>query len=177
MMDVDLIFKIAAIGIIVSVLNQVLIRSGREEQATMTTLALACEKEGNGMSLGAVIGFSLCAAALCVLLRQYRPEIALVISILCGVGVLLWLLEQLAPVLEQLQQLSNLALGSGGEAAQVLPDYAGRLRHLPGHRGDGHRRPAGNGGQGRDAAAVDAGFLRAAPAGAAADWNIKGEGR
>ena len=72
------------------------------------------------MSLGAVIGFSLCAAALCVLLRQYRPEIALVISILCGVGVLLWLLEQLAPVLEQLQQLSNLALGSGGEAAQVL---------------------------------------------------------
>ena len=38
-MDVDLIFKRAAIGIIVSVLNQVLIRSGREEQATMTTLA------------------------------------------------------------------------------------------------------------------------------------------
>ena len=38
-MDVDLIFKIAAIGIIVAVLNQVLIRSGREEQAMMTTLA------------------------------------------------------------------------------------------------------------------------------------------
>ena len=38
-MDVDLIFKIAAIGTIVSVPNQVLIRSGREEQATMTTLA------------------------------------------------------------------------------------------------------------------------------------------
>ncbi len=37
-MDVDLIFRIAAIGIIVSVLNQVLIRSGREEQAMMTTL-------------------------------------------------------------------------------------------------------------------------------------------
>lgn len=38
-MDIDLIFKIAAIGIIVSILNQVLARSGREEQATMTTLA------------------------------------------------------------------------------------------------------------------------------------------
>ena len=38
-MDVELIFKIAAVGIIVSVLNQVLSRSGREEQATMTTLA------------------------------------------------------------------------------------------------------------------------------------------
>lgn len=38
-MDVDFIFRIAAIGIIVSVLNQVLIRSGREEQAMLTTLA------------------------------------------------------------------------------------------------------------------------------------------
>ena len=38
-MDIDLIFKIAAIGIIVSILNQVLARSGREEQATMATLA------------------------------------------------------------------------------------------------------------------------------------------
>lgn len=39
MMEIDLIFKIAAIGIIVSILNQVLSRSGRDEQATMTTLA------------------------------------------------------------------------------------------------------------------------------------------
>ena len=38
-MQVDLIFKVAAIGILVSVLNQLLIRSGREEQAMMTTLA------------------------------------------------------------------------------------------------------------------------------------------
>ena len=38
-MDVDLIFKIAAVGILVAVLNQLLIRSGRDEQAMMTTLA------------------------------------------------------------------------------------------------------------------------------------------
>ena len=38
-MDVDFIFRIAAIGILVAVLNQLLIRSGREEQALMTTLA------------------------------------------------------------------------------------------------------------------------------------------
>ena len=38
-MDVDLIFKIAAIGILGAVLNQLLVRSGREEQAMMTTLA------------------------------------------------------------------------------------------------------------------------------------------
>lgn len=38
-MEVELIFKIAAVGILVAVLNQLLIRSGREEQAMMTTLA------------------------------------------------------------------------------------------------------------------------------------------
>ena len=38
-MEIDRIFKIAAIGIIVAVLNQLLIRSGREDQAMMTTLA------------------------------------------------------------------------------------------------------------------------------------------
>ena len=39
-MEIDLVFKIAAVGIIVSILNQVLVRSGREEQATLTTLAV-----------------------------------------------------------------------------------------------------------------------------------------
>ena len=38
-MEIDLVFKIAAIGIIVSILNQVLTRSGRDEQATLTSLA------------------------------------------------------------------------------------------------------------------------------------------
>ena len=38
-MDVDMIFKIAAIGIIVAILNQLLIRNGREEQALLTTIA------------------------------------------------------------------------------------------------------------------------------------------
>lgn len=38
-MNVDMVFKIAAVGIIVSVLNQLLIRSGREEQGMMTTIA------------------------------------------------------------------------------------------------------------------------------------------
>ena len=38
-MDMDLIFKVAGIGIVVSVLNQLLIRSGRDDQAMMTTLA------------------------------------------------------------------------------------------------------------------------------------------
>lgn len=37
-MDIDIIFKIAAIGILVAVLNQVLLRAGREEMAMLTTL-------------------------------------------------------------------------------------------------------------------------------------------
>ena len=41
-MDVDFIFKIAAIGIIVAVLNQLLVRSGREDQAMLTSLAGLC---------------------------------------------------------------------------------------------------------------------------------------
>ena len=38
-MEIDLLFKIAAIGILVAVLYQVLVRAGREDQAMMTTLA------------------------------------------------------------------------------------------------------------------------------------------
>jgi stage III sporulation protein AC len=38
-MDIDIIFKIAAIGIAIAVLNQILVRAGREEHAMMTTLA------------------------------------------------------------------------------------------------------------------------------------------
>ncbi len=36
---VDLIFKVAAIGILVAVLNMLLVRAGREDQAMMTTIA------------------------------------------------------------------------------------------------------------------------------------------
>lgn len=38
-MDIDIIFKIAGIGVAIAVLNQVLTKAGREEQAMMTTLA------------------------------------------------------------------------------------------------------------------------------------------
>ena len=38
-MEIDIVFQIAAAGILIAVLNQVLVRAGREEQAMMTTLA------------------------------------------------------------------------------------------------------------------------------------------
>ena len=57
-MDIDLIFKIAAVGIIVSILNQVLVRSGREEQATMTSLAalvVVLQTVASGIKAGDII--------------------------------------------------------------------------------------------------------------------------
>ena len=80
-MDVDLIFKIAAIGILVAVLNLLLVRSGREEQAMMTTLGLAA--------------LCLLGALLAVLLRRGGGELALLLVLaVCGVAVAL-LLEPL----------------------------------------------------------------------------------
>lgn len=38
-MDIDLLFKIAGVGILVAVLHQVLVKAGRDDQAMMTTLA------------------------------------------------------------------------------------------------------------------------------------------
>ena len=64
-MDIDLIFKIAAIGIIVAVLNQLLIRSGREDQAMMTTLA------------GLVVGLSLLVKQISVLFVTIKSLFAL----------------------------------------------------------------------------------------------------
>ena len=70
------------------------------------------------MGLSSVIGFSLCAAALSVLLRLYRPEHSLLLSIGCGVGILIWLLEELAPLAEQIRRLSSMAFS--GEAPEIL---------------------------------------------------------
>ena len=64
-MEIDLVFKIAAIGIIVAVLNQLLIRSGREDQAMMTTLA------------GLVVGLSILVKQISALFATIRSLFAL----------------------------------------------------------------------------------------------------
>ena len=64
-MDIELVFKIAAIGIIVAVLNQLLIRSGREDQAMMTTLA------------GLVVVLSILVKQISVLFVTIQPLFAL----------------------------------------------------------------------------------------------------
>ena len=47
-LSIDLLFKIAGIGILVAVLHQVLSKAGRDDQALMTTLARACYSTNNG---------------------------------------------------------------------------------------------------------------------------------
>ncbi len=64
-MEIDLVFKVAAIGIIVAVLNQLLIRSGREDQAMMTTLA------------GLVVVLSILVKQISVLFATIRSLFAL----------------------------------------------------------------------------------------------------
>lgn len=64
-MDIEFVFKIAAIGIIVAVLNQLLIRSGREDQAMMTTLA------------GLVVVLSILVKQISVLFATIRSLFAL----------------------------------------------------------------------------------------------------
>jgi stage III sporulation protein AD len=70
------------------------------------------------MELQSVIGFSLCAAALSVLLRQYRPEHSLLLSIGCGVGILIWLLGEMAPLTEQIRRIASMAFS--GETSGIL---------------------------------------------------------
>ena len=69
----------------------------------------------------AVIGICLCAAALSLLLKQYRPEYSLFLSIACGIGILLWLLDSMMPILEQVKQFSSLAsFGTQQGAGSIL---------------------------------------------------------
>lgn len=97
-MDIDLIFKIAAIGIIVAVLNQLLIRSGREDQAMMTTLA------------GLVV-------VLYTLFQKSAPAFGLFVSM--GAAVLvLWKISTAAQTV--LSGLTKLEQRAGGDAFSCL---------------------------------------------------------
>ena len=95
-MDISFIFKIAAIGIIVAVLNMVLIRSGREEQAMLTTLAgvivvlmMIIPQISNLFSavkslfdlMIKVVGIVLTALIINIVLKNYSKEFTFLINI------------------------------------------------------------------------------------------------
>ena len=138
-MDIELVFKIAAIGIIVAVLNQLLIRSGREDQAMMTTLAgLAfhsrqadqhpvCHHPVSVRAMSAavpVLTALLLMAFAGVLLQRYSPAFALLLSL----GAAVWLLLRLAqPLRGVLQAMVQLGQRTNAQAFSCLLRSAGIL--------------------------------------------------
>ena len=88
-MDVDLIFRIAAVGILVAVLGQLLTRSGRDEQALMTTLA----------------GIVVLALVLSLTLKKDAPVIAFLLVLAAGVVLLLRLGEAAQSTMQRFSAL------------------------------------------------------------------------
>ena len=117
-MDIDLVFKIAATGIIVAVLNQLLIRSGREDQAMMTTLA------------GLIVVLSMLVrqisdlfvlAVLTLLLKKDQPAFAFLVSVCTAAGLLAIVVRQVQPLLDWLRTLDEYFQGqSPAVLLQVL---------------------------------------------------------
>lgn len=132
-MNVDFIFKIAAIGIVVAVLNQLLQRSGREEQAMMTTIAglivvlmmivteisnlfdtikissiFRLQKDGN-MNIIAFVGAGIIGAVLSVVLRQYKPEFSVYITLITGMLMLGAAVTAVKPVIETISGYLQIA--------------------------------------------------------------------
>ena len=124
-MDIDLVFKIAATGIIVAVLNQLLIRSGREDQAMMTTLAglivvltmLVRQISDLFVLIKALFELLamilLCklaaavfvAAVLTLLLKKDQPAFAFLVSACTAAGLLAVVVQQVDPWLDWLRTL------------------------------------------------------------------------
>ena len=122
-MDIDLIFKIAAIGIIVAVLNQLLIRSGREDQAMMTTLAglvvvlSILVKQISVLFVTIKSLFAVMGAVLYTLFQKSAPAFGLFVSM--GTAVLvLWKISTAAQTV--LSGLTKLEQRAGGDAFSCL---------------------------------------------------------
>ena len=128
-MDVQLIFKIAAVGIIVTILNQVLVRSGREEQATMTTLAglvvvlmIVAQKIAQlfdlVQSLLQVAGLGLIAVLLGLVLKKGNGVLALLLTLAACAAMTVSIVRLAEPVVSFLSELRQLA---GLEPALLQP--------------------------------------------------------
>ena len=144
-MEIDLIFKIAAIGIIVAVLNQLLIRSGREDQAMMTTLAglvvvlSILVKQISALFIRTMslalssLAIAVLAAVLYALFQKSAPTFSLLVSMAAALILLARVGSAAQSVLSGLVRLEQRA---GGDAygcllrctgIVLLTDYARTL--------------------------------------------------
>ena len=120
-MDVELIFKIAAVGIIVAVLTQLLIRSGREEQAMLTSLAglivvltliitqistlFNTIKQLFGMNILSISVLAVVTVIICVMLKPKNAEISVMLGISCSVIILIGVLTQVSAIVTTINQI------------------------------------------------------------------------
>ena len=128
-MDINLLFKIAAIGILVAVLNQVLVRAGREDQAMMTTLAgivivlsivineiselfttvrtLFNLEEVALMEIIQIIGIGLTGVIIAGILKEYKPEFKIYVSIVVGIVIFFLAVDKLSEFINLIHILSG----------------------------------------------------------------------
>lgn len=122
-MDVELIFKIAAVGIIVAVLTQLLIRSGREEQAMLTSLAglivvltliitqistlfnTIKQLFGFNMNILSISVLAVVTVIICVMLKPKNAEISVMLGISCSVIILIGVLTQVSAIVTTINQI------------------------------------------------------------------------
>lgn len=131
-MDIDLVFKIAAVGIVVAVLNQLLVRSDRPDQAMLVSLAglittmmlLVREISSLFDLIKSLLGFrmelliklaalSLCVSAVTALLKKSDEALSLLLllaAVLVGCALLLPALSELFDFCERALSLTDLPL-------------------------------------------------------------------
>ena len=140
-MEIDLLFKIAAIGILVAVLHQVLVRAGREDQAMMTTLAgvvivlsivikeiSTCTSNfqfiGETMEIVKIIGVGFIALILIIIMKQYKPEFTMYISIIAGAIIIILSMGRISGIINLLTTFSRKA-GINAEYLKILLKITG----------------------------------------------------
>ena len=139
-MNVDFIFKIAAIGIVVAVLNQLLQRSGREEQAMMTTDSNRDKqpvrhnqkyfqsiggKQGTvNMNIIAFVGAGIIGAVLSSVLKQYKPEFSIYITLITGMLMLGAAVSAVKPVIETVSGYLETAVPDSSYAEVLVKSLA-----------------------------------------------------
>lgn len=143
-MSVSLIFKIAAVGILVSVLSQVLKHSGREEQAFLTSLAglilvliwivpyiydllkrcgicFPCDgRKEEPMTMMQAAAAAVCAALLAMQFKGQKGEYGIYISIAAGMVICFGILSKLSSILDTIREIGSMIRIEGSYLAILL---------------------------------------------------------